>query len=434
MKKIAMKALALSVCTICMLSFTACSKNSDGSASTPGEGSGDAVKITVWDVYGPGKGMDKAVEAFNSSHSDIAVTEEYITDQAEMMQKIQVAAASSGENMPDVALTDMINSPLINEIVELVDLSTYLETDEKLPAEDFYENLLQYGQVDGKQISIPGYVNNMILYYNKELFENAGLDPEQPPKTWDELVSYAQKLTTDKVIGYMPSCLIDTYYEATSWQYQIFVWQCGGEMWDRSQNFKPMFNSPEGIEAMQFLHDLIYKYKVSTVTPPENAFPTEQLAMIMEGTWMGGDYLAALEDKLGAAPLPYNKEPATNTGGEQWCIISSDQVKEDAAWEFISYMENDEEALSTIFSSGYVPARKSLAESDFVLSLAETSPAIRASLDSLPSSKMRIASPKYNAASEASAGYLQQVLYDKISVEEGVQLAAEEFESVLNGN
>lgn len=426
------KFLSLSLFVTILVSATACSGNSDSTESGGGQGgTAGATQITLWEQYGPDRGMDEITEEFNQQHEgQIEVTDVYIPGQAELMQKLQVAATTSS-GLPDIVCVDMTYAPLINELVPLVDFNNYLSSD-GIPAEDFYEELLKYGNIDGKQISLPAYVNNLILYYNKALFEAAGLDPEQPPKTWDEMVSYAQKLTTDDVIGYMAGCFSDPYFEATSWQYQIFVWQNGGETWD--ENYKPLFNSPEGIEAMQFMKDLIYKYHVSTTAPPENAFPLGKVAMEMNGTWQENQYLSYLEDDLGTAQLPYNKEAATNTGGEQWTIIASEQAREDAAWEYISYMES-EEIVARICTSGYVPARKSVAESDTIKELAETHPGVRASIEALPNGRVRPSSPNYSAASEAMAGYLQSAMLDEnASVEENLQLASDAFEAAIAGN
>jgi maltose-binding protein MalE len=72
--------------------------------------------------------------------------------------------------------------------------------------------------------------------------------------------------------------------------------------------------------------DLLYKYKVGTTAPPEGAFEQGKVGMILNGTWMGRDYEAALGDDLAAAPLPYKKVPASNTGGEHWMILPSDMM------------------------------------------------------------------------------------------------------------
>ena len=380
-------------------------------------------------MYGPKRGMDKITEQFNESQDGVFATDVFLVSHTELMQKIQVTAASSS-GLPDAVLIDMFYAPLINDLVGNVDLKPYIDADPTMSYDDFYENLRDYSMIDGKQISIHSYANNLILYYNKSLFEAAGLDPNKPPATWDELVTYAQALTTGDQLGFLCSAFYDSYYETVSWQYQVFVWQNGGEMWD--ENWQPAFNSPEGIEALQFMMDLIHKHGVSSTAPPENGFHQGKVAMLLDGTWMGNELEDALGDNLMAAPLPYNKAPATNTGGEHWMILPSEKAREDAAWQYISHFLSEAVVTEICANGGQVPTRKSIADSDAFQSFANEHVAIKTSMSVMDSARMRAASPNYGAASEAMSTYIQQALFNTMTAEDAVAAAAEAFAAAIN--
>lgn len=388
----------------------------------------EKTEVVVWEMYGPDRGMDRWVEQFNQSQDAIHVTDVFLPSHTELMQKLNVVAASGAE-LPDVILVDMFYTPIVDGLVGgLVDLNPYLDAQPGL-REDFYDNLREYSNINGRQISLHGYANNLVLYYNKALFTEVGLDPNSPPETWDQLVEYAQKLTKDGQWGFHMSAFSDSYYETVSWQYQVLDWQNGGQMW--TPDFKAAFNDEAGIGALQFMNDLLYNYKVATTAPPENGFQLGKIAMDLDGTWMNASFKEYLGDDLGAAILPSNVEKATNTGGEHWMIVPSDKATEDAAWQYIMFMLSEETVINICSNGGQVPTRKSISESEAFQSFADENPGIRASLDSLPYARMRAASPKYGEASEAISTYLQQAIFGTMTPEDALVQAETAWNKIM---
>src|SRR5699024_4515820 len=106
----------------------------------------------------------------------------------------QVMASAQSGNPPELAvlfsidLFTLIENDLIEELTPLFD-------DELL--DDFYEGFMSNSQIDDHVWSLPFQRSTIVLYYNKDAFEEAGLDPERPPETWDELVEYGEALTID---------------------------------------------------------------------------------------------------------------------------------------------------------------------------------------------------------------------------------------------
>lgn len=118
--------------------------------------------------------------------------------------------------------------------------------------------------VGNKKYAAPQWGNSRVLIYRKDMFKAAGLDPDKPPKTWDEFIEYAKKLTVDKngdgivdqwgafYAGGRPEFGMETYLQ--------YLYAAGGRMYD--DNGKCVVNSEEGVAALQFLADLRNKYKV----------------------------------------------------------------------------------------------------------------------------------------------------------------------------
>jgi ABC-type glycerol-3-phosphate transport system substrate-binding protein len=419
--------LILVVCTVALIfSVAACNKKQ----GTESSGKSGPVRITAWEMYGPDRNINKITDAWNKRQNEVFAVDEFIPDHTGLMQKVQVSAAA-GTGLPDAILVDMFYAPVINDLVGLVDLNPYMASDPNIKADDFYDNLRNFSFINGKQISLHAYGNNLILYYNKALFRAAGLDPDKPPKTGDELVRYGQALTKDGQWGFLASLFFDSYYETLSWQYQVFVWQNGGEMWDN--RWQPTFNNPTGVEALQFLVDLVYKYKIGTVTPPENGFQQGRVAMILDGTWMGNNFEEALGENLAAAQLPGNKAFATNTGGEHWMILPSTKEREDATWKFLAHMLSEEVVTEICSFGGQVPTRKSIASSPEFINFANQHVAIKTSMEAMSNARMRAASSRYGAASEAMAGYIQEAMYNRMTAQDAVAAMSNAFGNAING-
>ncbi len=199
----------------------------------------------------------------------------------------------------------------------------------------------------GKRYGIPWFTDARLLLYNYELFEKAGLDPKKPPKTWEELVDYAVKLTDpDKgIYGYGVSgnaSLINTC------GYYVFVLSNGGQVLSDDYS-EAMINSKEAVEALKFYTDLYTKYKVSppgTLSMGEDEYRTlmaqGKIAMAIGGPWSIPLIEMANPDikgKYGFAPHPANegKKSGTFFGGWYFAMGSKSQNK-DLAWEFLTHV------------------------------------------------------------------------------------------------
>ena len=144
--------------------------------------------------------MDKVVKAFNDQNNGVTINDVYYPSQETLDQKMQVAASSNDK--PDLLVTDMINIPIFKDMVSFVDLNTYINrSDSTLKSSDFYPASQQFATFDGKLLGLKFTSNDIILFYNKKLFSDAGLNPNSPPQTWDDLISDGQKLTKNGQLG-----------------------------------------------------------------------------------------------------------------------------------------------------------------------------------------------------------------------------------------
>ncbi|MCA9910734.1 MAG: extracellular solute-binding protein, partial [Anaerolineae bacterium] len=150
----------------------------------------EPVTLAFWNYWDGNNGevIQSLVDQFNAEHADIQV-ENVFFGWGELLPRLQTAAA--GGDAPALAAADMAWVPLLANSGKLVALDSYVEA-AGVDLSDFYPALLNVNQYNDQLFGLPVSTNNLELFINNDLFTAAGLDPAQPPTTWDELASMAQ--------------------------------------------------------------------------------------------------------------------------------------------------------------------------------------------------------------------------------------------------
>ena len=196
---------------------------------------------------------------------------------------------------------------------------------------------------EGKRYSLPLHSGCVALYWNTEIFKNAGI--AGPPKTWDEYVAIAKKVTNPEKKIFATTATLQSD-PPTNMTYDIYplIYQAGGNLIDEKTN-KAIFNSPAGVKAIQWYVDLVNKYKVAVPGVLSNGekekranFGAGNVAMMFEGPWG-----IVIQNKLNPnlkfdiAPLPKGVTTGTIVRGSLNTVTTQAQNKE-AAWKFVRWM------------------------------------------------------------------------------------------------
>ena len=245
-----------------------------------------------------------------------------------------------GKEDPDVystSLAQFVSSQGIGAYLCLDDL-----IDEKLK-NVIPEKFLNVCNVDGKQYGIPATGVTFSFWYNKEIFEKAGLDPDKPPKDWNELLDYAQKIT-ENTDAYGVGLNLGRPEDITQLLFGNVYYSATNEPFVDNRG-RALFNSPEGIKAVQFIVDLVNKYKVTQPYPEENTkgdirllFRDGKIGMTFDGPWII-KYLQEVTDmsspessKFAVAAPPAStiegKEAMVCGGSDPWVISSNTKYPE----------------------------------------------------------------------------------------------------------
>ncbi|GAA6732203.1 ABC transporter substrate-binding protein [Thermus brockianus] len=319
-------------------------------------------------VAGPlARFIEGYVQEFEAKNPDIKVNTVFGGNYEENQAKV-VAAIRAG-NPPDTAilLSQQLYTLLAMDAIEPFDAYIAKDPELKRAVNDFFPAFMMNSTLDGKVYSLPFQRSTPILYYNKEAFQEAGLDPERPPASWDELVEYAKRLTKrdaqGRIVRY--GVAIPTENRST-WLLEALTIQAGGLLYDPAgKGCKVLVDTEPVRKGMQFKADLARRYGVSPeglvawgTTPGD--FTAGKVAMIYHSTGSLGFVRANARFPFGTAFLPKQVRYGVPTGGANFYLFKgSDPKKREATLRFIKFMTSPELQARWALDSGYVAARRS---------------------------------------------------------------------------
>ena len=297
--------------------------------------------------------------------------------------------------------------------------------------DDFMDNALKLGTINGKIYGIATFPDPRILVYNKEMFKEAGLDPNKPPTTWDELLEYHKKLV--KKDG---DTVVQTGFgvptSGTNMQHylSVFAEQNGLKNLIDEDDNTILFNRPEAIEAAAFLKEIADAgiIKWDSNNREQNPFATGMAAMTLGNTSEFYNYnKGGLEGKLAMA-APTSKVKQATFCGMGFMFMSGETKYKDEVWDFIAYVASAEEMWNRYEKLGVPPLRKSL-EKKFVDLEPENNKAIYDSINTgTGSPKVAYANSVYNTVNDA----MEKVMYGVASPKEALDEAAETIKQEIN--
>jgi len=276
----------------------------------------------------------------------------------------KVLTAVKGGNPPQLSVILAVDMFTLIEEEAIVAIEDLFTTDaERAWLKGFYPAFMENSQTGGKTYGVPFQRSTPVLYWNKDAFKEAGLDPNTPPATWDEMVSFGKKLTKTDAAGNVsqwgvriPSSGFPYWlFQGLTTQNDVFVMNADGN--------QTYFDDPAVIEALQYMVDLSTKHKIMAPgivewgTTPK-AFFERETAMMWTTTGNLTNVRANAPFDFGVAMLPANKRRGAPTGGGNFYIFkdSSDEQKK-ASLDFIKWITAPEQAARWTIATGYVAPR-----------------------------------------------------------------------------
>lgn len=366
------------------------------------------------------------IEQFQTKNPGIRVRlqNESGSSQAAMSKLQTMLAAQEG---PDVmAIHGAFFIPLASKGA-LADLGPLVKDDAELALNDFSDTILEICRHKGKLYSLPRYTSVYSLFYNKTLFDETKTPypGQQGEWTWDNYLKTAKALTKDsdgdgKVDQW--GCIIDF------WGARIYpwLWQNGGALMNQERS-RCVLDSPEAIEALQWVYDLRYKHKVAAASDNSEqnsaltAFTQGHVGMYMTGPWDIQLLRQAQGLQWDVAPLPKRKSAATILGTENYAIWSGSKHQQ-AAYKLFRFLLSAQSQIMMAEQAEKMPSRISVLQGPY--SEAKTDHNRKVFVDALQYARQPENIPEWSQVKDLIQAQLDLIWVGKKTVAAGLKDAA----------
>ncbi len=371
------------------------SNEADGNSSS--ENSGEKQIVTFWHSMG-GKGqeaLDGIVEDFNKSQDKIQVNAEYQGKYDESLTKFNTVAGT--DNAPSMIQTfeigtmSMINSGNIKPIQDLIDADGY-------DMGGLEENIVNYYSLDGKFYSMPFNSSTPVMYYNKDAFKAAGLDPETPPATFEEVEEVSKKIAeaNPKMKGFA--------LQAYGWLYEQLLANQGALLLnnDNGRSDTPTeigWTEEEGKSIFEWVKRMVDDGTFANYGTNEDnmvaGFIAGDVSMFLQSSASARDVIDNAPFEVGIAFLPHpedkDREGVVIGGASLWMIDDKPEAEQNAAWEFMKYLQTPEVQAKWHVGTGYFAINPAAYDEQAVKDAYEEMPQLKVTVEQLQSTKSSLA-------------------------------------------
>lgn len=354
----------------CAAITAACTGTTSDEQAAPARNVSGDLSFLVFGEPEELKAYRNVIRSFKSVEPDVNIKLTVASDRDDLLARL--ATSFAGGAPPDLFLLNyrFYGQFAVRGVLDPV--APRLEASTAFEPEDFYPEAVEAFQLNGEQICLPQNISSLVVYYNKDLFADAGLEEPAEGWTWDEMVALAKILTRDED----GDGLAEQYglgVEASIIRLAPFVWSNGGELVDSDENpTRFALDSPEAIEAMQKFFEL---HLVHGVIPGDEEIEAEddttrflngRTAMVLSSRRDTPTFRTITDFDWDIAPLPIHEQPAGILHSDAYCMTKASGNK-DAAWRFMEYALGSEGQRITAESGRTVPSLIEVSTSDAFL-------------------------------------------------------------------
>lgn len=329
-------------------------KTSDGGgaktkqADNGNDQAGDVTMWYYWENESHQKALNEMLDKYNGSQNNYKMTAKYVPF-ADFKKQLSIGASAS--ELPDVVLLD---SP---DHASYASMGIFADLTGKFDVGKYYEAPVNSCTIDGKLYGIPFGSNCLALYYNTDMFKEAGI--EKAPSTWEELQSAGEKLSKGNVTG-LAFCSLQN--EEGTFNFMPWVWSTGTSSYE--------MDSEGGIKSLGFVKNFVDSGVMSkecinwTQGDVMNQFISGNVAMMINGPWQ----ISTMKQEApnlnwDVALIPKDKEFASDLGGENYAIIAGGN--ENGALDFLNFSTQPEQVSFMMNTMGYISADREIAKTQF---------------------------------------------------------------------
>ena len=401
----------------------------------------EPVEITFWHAMSGSRGevVQALVDGFNEANPDVNLVAEFTGSYAETLTK--ALTAYSADEAPaivqvyEVGTRTMLDSGAIVPVMEV--------SGGTLDQSQFVQPILNYYAIDGELRCMPFNSSTAMLYYNKDMFEAAGLDPEKPPTTFSELYEMGKQIIDSgaaaSAISFgWPAWILEQMF---AMQDQLLADADNGRSGLATEVY---FNSEFGVQVLtewqKWADDgvLFYGGREYSANDP---FIAGDFAMLAQSTSSLGGIQGAVEFDLGTAFLPIldGYERSGNNvvgGGCLWTMQGQSPEQYEAVWKFFQYLSQTEQDVFWHKGTGYFPATNSAVEALEAEGWFDENPNFRTAFDQILAGNDTIASRgvllgDFVIIRDLVGAAIEEAVVNGVDPQEALDTAVEESNQVL---
>ncbi|WP_460750671.1 ABC transporter substrate-binding protein [Nocardiopsis oceani] len=402
-------------------------------ASCGGDGDSGAVEIDFYypiAVGGPLESViDGYIEQFEDENPDVEVTPVYSGDYEQTLASVQ--SATQAGNPPALTVLGANNLVTLDDLELMTPIGEIVDDEEWLGS--FEEGFMTDSTLDdGTVASIPFQRSTVVMYWNKELFEEAGLDPEAPPESWDDMVESGEQVMDGAGAQWGVQIPSTTW---GVWMLEAMVIQNGTMLWDPDSGTEVSYDDPATITALGNWQDLQEEGLEPSGTVDWGTLPDDFADGGTGIIWTTTGQLTNIRENadfdFGVAPLPAQEQPGSPTGGGNLYVMNgvSDEEQE-AAVELTRFLSSPEIQADWTVESGYVAPLEEAWETEPLASYVEDFPEAMVAVEQLDDAKPEFGVYNRQEAFDVMGNSIEEVM-GGADVESTLEEAQEQADDLL---
>ncbi len=437
-------AAALAAAALLATTLAGCQQNS-GSISSPASTSGGSasqnaagpVNVTFWHAMNT-EVLPGLVDDFNHSQNEVQVECVYQGSYGDTMNAFKLAMNAGGQDAPDIVqiyeggTAFMIESGFATPVQKYIDAEGY-------DLSKLVSTVRQYYTINGTLYSMPFNSSNAILYYNKDMFRAAGLNPEEPPETFAQLGEYAKKLNQNGVAGM--ALPIDCSL------FEFNMVNIGADIVDQNNGrnaraTKAIFAENGGGLRVFQAYKALYDTGACTDFGSDSlkAFLAQKTAMTLSSSSLITTAKKGIAGnfELGIAGIPLLEDGVNQGipvgGGTLWLANKGNEVKEKAAFQLLKYLVEPEPQAEWHMATGYYAVSEGAYELDSIKAFYQENPLFQIAVDQMRHSPATAVSAVYGVNMEARSkiqDHWRAMMQGTESPEQAVSAAEQEITALI---
>jgi sn-glycerol 3-phosphate transport system substrate-binding protein len=389
-------------------------------------------KISFW--HGQGfhakRIIEELVDEYNRTHSDVHVDAVFQGLYQDM--EVKMLAAAVTRQLPEVALEQIEYIDLyVNEgLVSPIDAVIKEET-----RKDVWGVMWDAVTREGRTYGVPFCMSTTVLFYNRDVFEKSGLDPDKPPETWEQIIAFGRRLSVDENGDGSPDRFAISVWQNGLYGWAPILWANGGTLFSEDGT-RINLTSSEMKKTIGMLKDLVYKHEIM----PKSWTDWESGQAFLAGDLAMGFFSSAgiayseqnLPWSLGVAPMPsINGRRFTVLSGSALVNFAKNKKKKKAANDFIFWLIDKPNIIRLHKEIGYIPVRKSAVNSLDLRSFHRTNPNFRIPVEQLAFARSLPHHNEYFKINKLLIEMLQRVILQDSNPDETLAATEKEINLLL---